>query len=239
MSPPLRLDRSWPLALAALAFAFALFEFTDLDLCVQDRLFDAAAGVWRVDGKDPLWRALFYSGPKFTIIAFGLVVLATAVVGDRIRHDFGLGDVPRADLWVLALTLATVPTLVGGLKDATNVFCPSENRRYGGDVAYAKVFDCFPESDRPARRGRCFPAGHSSGGFALCALAGVARTRRGQAWGIAVATAVGGTMGFYQMAKGAHYLSHTVVTAGLAWVVFLAWRRAFRRHRVGAGEENR
>jgi membrane-associated PAP2 superfamily phosphatase len=30
------------------------------------------------------------------------------------------------------------------------------------------------------------------------------------------------------MAKGAHYLSHTVVTMLLAWWVFLLWRRLLR-----------
>jgi membrane-associated PAP2 superfamily phosphatase len=35
-------------------------------------------------------------------------------------------------------------------------------------------------------------------------------------------------MGGYQMLKGAHYLSHTVVTMLLAWIVLLVWRRVVR-----------
>ena len=55
-------------------------------------------------------------------------------------------------------------------KKYTNVFCPSEIRRYRGDTAYAKLCAPFPADDRPARRSGCFPAGHASGGFALLGL---------------------------------------------------------------------
>jgi len=163
LSPPLRIDRTLPWALAGLALALALFELTDIDLRVQDTLFDAARGAWRVDEDDRLGRTLFYSGPKILLIGFGLAVIAMACVSERRRDELGFGQVHRRDFWVLALTLATTPALVGGLKDATNVFCPRDLQRYGGAVPYMKLFPLFPASDRPARRGYCFPAGHASG----------------------------------------------------------------------------
>lgn len=206
------------------------FEISDTDLWVQDRLFDFPHGRWIVDGADPLWRALFYSGPKSALIALGLLALVRLLAPARwawIRR--GWGGASRADVGVLVLTLATTPVLIGWGKAVTNVFCPSEIRRYGGDVTYVKVFSSYPPGDRPVRAGRGFPAGHASGGFALLALAGLARTRRGQLAGMAVGLVLGGTMGGYQMMKGAHYLSHTVVTALVAWLVFIAWRLVFRR----------
>ena len=135
----------------------------------------------------------------------------------------------RRHLLVAGLTLATLPALVGGLKATTNIFCPSQIQRYGGDVCYVRLLERSPVPSVPPQRGRCFPSGHASGGFALVALAGVATTRRGQLRALAVAAVVGGVMGFYQMAKGAHYLSHTVVTALLAWIVFLGWCRLLGR----------
>ena len=59
-------------------------------------------------------------------------------------------------------------------------------------------------------------------------LVGLARTSRQQKLGVALALAIGGAMGLYQMAKGAHYLSHTLVTMLVAWWVFLFWRRIWR-----------
>ncbi len=36
-------------------------------------------------------------------------------------------------------------------------------------------------------------------------------------------------MGLYQMLKGAHYLSHTVVTMILLWIIFLLWHHLLLR----------
>jgi membrane-associated PAP2 superfamily phosphatase len=45
-----------------------------------------------------------------------------------------------------------------------------------------------------------------------------------------VGLTAGTVMGVYQMLKGAHYLSHTLVTALVCWLIFLLWRRIFRAH---------
>lgn len=222
------IDRTlWP-ALAALAGAFLLFEFTLLDLAVQDHLYDFEKARWWVDAKNVLGRVLFYTGPKGVIILLGLTLLALAAGPASWRARFGFAEPARANLCVAFLTLASVPAFIGQLKAVTNVFCPSEIRAYGGDVPYVRVLECYPASERPNRRGRCFPAGHASGGFALLGLAGLARTKRARTLAIASALGTGGAMGFYQMAKGSHYLSHTVITALIAWIFFLGWRRILR-----------
>ncbi len=218
--PPLRLDRSLLPAAALLVLVFGLFELTWLDLWIQDRFFDFSAGTWMIDRNEPVARALFYSGPKVLLVGLSLALIASLVRPPR--------SFRRCDLGVALLTLGSVPVLVGLGKDTTNVFCPWDITRYGGDAAYVRVLERFGEDERPARRGRGFPAGHASGGFALVGLAGLARTRRGQVAAIALAAAAGGAMGWYQIAKGAHYLSHTLVTALLAWILFLINRRLLR-----------
>jgi membrane-associated PAP2 superfamily phosphatase len=200
-------------------------EFSEFDLRVQDLLFDFAHGCWRVDGAEPLGRALFYAGPKLFLAGFGFAALMLGVSPARLRAQLGFGAVPLVGIWVFVLTLATTPALVGWSKSVTNVFCPSEIRRYGGQIPYVKLFEVFPPKTKPPRKGRSFPAGHASGGFALMALAGTAHTRRGQIVSISVGLAMGSAMGVYQMAKGAHYLSHTVITALLAWIIFALWSR--------------
>lgn len=231
------LDRAfWPLLLL-LGVVVVGFEFTDLDLAVQDRLYDFQAGRWRVDRDDPGLRAVFYDGPKVLLIAFGVSALALAAGPARWRERWGLaGADGRRHLLVLLATLATGPALVGWGKTVTNVFCPSEVRRYGGDVPYVTLCGGYPADDQPARKGHCFPAGHASGGFALVALAGVARSRRGRFLGLAAGGVVGGIMGGYQMLKGAHYLSHTLFTLMVIAWIFLLWRRVLgvadgRRHK--------
>lgn len=217
-------------SIAALVAVFALFEFTGADILVQDRFYDFAKGAWLVDAKDPLGRALFYIGPKYLIIAGALVLIVFALGPQRWRDAAGFD---RRGAIIALLTLASVPALVGQGKATTNVFCPYEIRRYGGDVAYVKVLERFPEDDRPVRRGRGFPAGHASGGFALIGLLWLRRGRASRAGIVALALGAGWWMGGYQMLKGAHYLSHTVVTMVFALCMALAWRCAFPARREG------
>ena len=218
-------DRTlWP-AVALLGAVLAVFEFTNLDLWLQDHFYDAGAGRWWVDGADPAGRLFFYNGPKGLIILTSVALLVLALGPGRWRDRWRFG---RRDLWVAVLTFVSVPVLAGWGKDATNTFCPSEIRRYGGDVPYVKVFARYPENDRPTRRGRGFPAGHASGGFALLGLMWLRRSSAWRLGGLALGLGAGWWMGGYQMLKGAHYLSHTVVTMLLAWIVMLLWRRVVR-----------
>jgi membrane-associated PAP2 superfamily phosphatase len=208
-------------ALVALALLLFLFETNNWDIALQDKFYDRARAAWVVDRTEPVGRWIFYDGPKYVIGAVAFGVLGLALGPDRWRQRF---TVERRDLWVAFLTLLTVPLLIGQLKDATNVFCPRQNRRYGGDVPYVRVFESYPENDRPARRGACFPAGHSSGGFALIGLLWLRRTRRWRAGAITAAMLIGWSMGVYQMLNGAHYLSHTITTMNIAIILTLVWR---------------
>ncbi|WP_221031389.1 phosphatase PAP2 family protein [Actomonas aquatica] len=214
----------WP-ALVALAGVILLFEFTNLDLWVQDHFFDFATGQWWVDRRAPLPRAFFYNGPKYVIILLAVTLLTLLVGPARWRARWGL---ERKRIGAVLLTLALVPILIGQLKAHTNVFCPYEITRYGGDVAYVKAWAPHPPELQPERCGRCYPAGHASGGFALFALAGLGATAGWRRWGIGLGLGLGWMMGGYQMLKGAHYLSHTLVTMLVAWVMFLLIQRAFR-----------
>lgn len=71
------------------------------------------------------------------------------------------------------------------------------------------------------RGGRCFPAGHASGGFALIMLYFAVPNARWRWMGLAAGLAAGWLMGGYQMLRGEHFLSHTVTTMLLAWLVDL------------------
>lgn len=217
--------RAFWLTLLALGAALAVFELTPVDLWLQDHFYSTETRRWVVDEKNPLGRAIFYNGPKALIILTGVIVLALAAGPARWRARWSLD---RRGLWLGFLVMAVVPVLAGLGKKYTNIFCPSEIRRYGGDVPYVRLCEPYPEDDRPARRGGCFPAGHASGGFALLGLLAVRSTRRWRRGVIILGLALGWVMGGYQMLKGAHYLSHTVTTMLVAWLVVLVASRALR-----------
>jgi membrane-associated PAP2 superfamily phosphatase len=195
---------------------------TGLDLRVQDLLYNMETGSWMVDRKAPVPRLFFYSGIKGAIIAFGVAVfgryLLSFAKGQRRRH--GMVALRQKCLMVI-LSVTLVPTTIATLKATTNMYCPSQIDRYGGDKPYVKLFDAYPEDCRRCDSGRCFPAGHASGGFSLLVLCHVFRKKRHKMAGLGVGLILGWLMGGYQMMKGAHFLSHTVVTMITAWILIL------------------
>lgn len=209
----------------ALALTLYLFETVNWDIAVQDQFYDQVTQAWIVDRREPVGRLLIYDGPKHVIGVIGLGALALALLPARWRDRCSFA---RRELLIAFFTLLTVPVLIGQLKDVTNTFCPRQNRRYGGDVPYVRVFESYPENDRPARRGLCFPAGHASGGFALIGLFWLRRSRRWRINAAVAALTTGWAMGTYQMVNGSHYLSHTITTMWIAIIVALLWRLALR-----------
>ena len=217
-------NRGLLLTVAALAVALVLFARTELDLWVQDALYDFADARWLVDARAALPRLLFYRLPKLALAGSALVLAARASVAWRgDRRSPSSQRTARASLFLLA-ALAVVPGVVGLGKQVTGVHCPSESDRYGGRVPHHTLFEQPPPTTFPIPRGRCFPAAHASGGFAVMALAFVGSQRlRRAGWGLGL----GWVLGLYQMARGAHYLSHTVVAMLLAWGIVLGLARAF------------
>lgn len=221
------LDRSLIPSILALLVAGLLFETTGIDLWFQDMWFDIHSHSWWI-GTKAFWpRIIFYKGCKIVAWAVGLSALALALHPGLARVFAKRMKTRRVDLLVLATTLAAAPLLVATFKATTNVLTPAQIRRYGGFAPYVRPFERCPENDRPPQRGRAFPAGHASGGFALMALAGLAGSTRRRVIGLLTGVSFGTAMGFYQIANGNHYLSHTVYTGLLCWIVFLLARRCW------------
>lgn len=240
---PLNSDRTlqrsfWPV-LILLALVMMAFEIAPvLDLGLQDRFYDPVAGRWLVDADDPMLRLFFYTGPKQLLFVFGIVLGLVCFGPARLRRRFMPTERLRRGWMVVFATLVTAPLLVSSLKAVTHVFCPHELSRYGGKEAYQPVFERYAGEDRPERFGRGFPAGHASGGFALLSLAGVGVAWRRRLAGIGVGLVAGSSMGIYQMMKGAHFLSHTMVTLLVCWLVFLVWHRVLVLGRAREPQEH-
>lgn len=125
--------------------------------------------------------------------------------------------------WPLLYLVLAVALGTGGvslLKSVTNMDCPWDLARYGGAREYIGLFASRPH-DMP--RGICFPAGHSSAGYAWISLYFFALMVR-PAWrwrGLAVGLVAGGVFGLSQQLRGAHFLSHDLWTLATCWLVSL------------------
>jgi membrane-associated PAP2 superfamily phosphatase len=203
---------------ACLVAATLLFGLSPVDLLLQDHLYDPATRAWVVDSADRALRLVFYRGPKVVLATFGLAMAALALAG--LRHPRGSEGRRRARRQAFVFTaMAAIPLAVGAGKRLTGIHCPSEVDRYGGSVPTHGWFEAAPVAAAGLPRGRCFPAAHASGGFALMALA-FASQRPRLRWA-APGLVLGWVMGAYQMLRGVHYLSHTVVSMLVAWGLIL------------------
>ncbi len=226
--PPIRINRVRHLIVSVvLLFVVVLgLENTGLDMAVQHLLY--RNGAWLVDSAQPVIRFVFYDAPKKLLVLYAILILLALVLSYVIKPLRRFRT--RNNLFIL-LCLLLVPAVVGLGKKETHVHCPYQLQEFGGAVPYVTLF----EANKYETPGRCFPAGHASGGFALLLFVLIAKTRRQQMAALAGAMALGWAMGGYQMVNGRHFLSHTLTTILLAWIVILLVHLALFGRRYYSG----
>jgi membrane-associated PAP2 superfamily phosphatase len=113
-----------------------------------------------------------------------------------------------------ALYMSLAVAAVALLKQWSPWSCPWDLVEWGGQYA----------SPGP---GRCLPAAHPAGGFALFGLYFALRRERPRAARAALAAAwlIGLAAGAVQVARGAHFATHVLWSAWVAWAVTLAAAR--------------
>ena len=123
----------------------------------------------------------------------------------------------RERIHLLIGTLVTI-LLIWLLKNRSLTSCPWELSEFGGVATYVSHWR-WGVADGGA--GLCFPAGHASAGFAF--LTGYfwlrARAPRAALLWLAVTLLAGTSIGLAQQVRGAHYMSHTLWTGWLSWVI--------------------
>lgn len=198
-----------PLALAVLGLL--LLELTGFDISISDALHDFPSHRWPL--RD-LWivEIALHERLRDLVVAVGALCLVAVVCFHFARRLPIRDDAAQVVLSILVCTGA-----VAGMKVVINRHCPWDWARYGGHIP----------DDRAASgpllcvegHGRCFPSGHAAGGFSFLSLYFVGRRRRPSAAraGLAAGMAAGWTMGFIQVARGAHFFSHVIWSAAVCW----------------------
>lgn len=216
----------WPLA-AVLTLSWLSMGMGG-DFWLADRFYAWEGGRWALEKAFVTERVIHRLGRDASTAAW-LGVFAFWVFA-RLRPS--LAEWRRPLAYLLLATLVSI-VLASGLKSLTNMDCPWDLSRYGGANAFFGLFDA-----RPAMldRGRCFPAGHSSAGYAWVALYFFflfvqPRLR----WvGLSVGLTLGLVFGFSQQLRGAHFFSHDVWTLAISWFVALAVYLAMARREASA-----
>jgi membrane-associated PAP2 superfamily phosphatase len=145
--------------------------------------------------------------------------LSLAVLAAAVRWPFALlRGLTRRERIQLALTVLVSVVAVSLLKNSSRTSCPWDLAEFGGTARYVSHWAWGVHDGGP---GRCFPAGHASAAFAY--LGGWFVLRRSMpraAWvWLAMAACFGLVLGLAQQWRGAHYMSHTLWTAWVCWVM--------------------
>jgi membrane-associated PAP2 superfamily phosphatase len=204
----------WIATLLTLAL-LGVWEWSALDLPVS-RFFGNAQGfVWRDHW---LTTEVFHKAGRNA----GWVCLALIAMNIWRRAPIApfswFHAIPKSErLWLVLTTLGCAGMVVV-LKYFSHSSCPWDFAEFGGPAAkwvshwQLKVYDGGP--------GHCFPSGHASTGFSfLAAWFVLAPQSRRRAWvWIMLVCLFGAVFGLAQLARGAHFVSHTLWTAYFCWL---------------------
>lgn len=122
--------------------------------------------------------------------------------------------------------------LINGLKKITTIPCPWHCQVFSGPREFVSLLDIFSSN---MAKGNCFPAGHSSAGFALLSFYFAhVYILKNNSWIYAIpGLLIGFVFGFAQQMRGAHFLSHDIMGLFLTIIsnifiggVFYAWNRS-------------
>ena len=202
---PMRFDLT--VALLGL-LALLAWEASGLDL-VLARAYGTHSGFpWRDAW---LTRALLHDGGRalawcVMALLIGSALLPTTRDPRRVERWYWIG--------VSLVCLSIVPTL----KQFTASSCPWDLAEFGGVAAYVPHWRLGVRDGGP---GHCFPSGHAVAAFGFLSVYFCWRAYRPWLARLCLALIViaGTLFGWAQLARGAHYVSHTLWSAWLCWVV--------------------
>lgn len=193
-----------------------LFPFHDLDMALARIIWRAHGNAW---SEAWLWAGPAYTWAKVLTAGIGLGLAAAAVVFRR----NGRNDLSEAAAGALA-TLVLSTAAVWALKETSGVACPWSLAEFGSAGAAATADPFAWISGGMAPQGRCWPAGHAGTGFGLFRLYFAARRVCPRHAGrvLALVAAWGWLCAAARMLQGAHFLSHSLATMLLDWVIAAA-----------------
>ncbi|MGB4811373.1 MAG: phosphatase PAP2 family protein [Methylophilaceae bacterium] len=212
--------------IVGLILAF-IYPHTSIDTWLIQPYFDAHARLFPLKN-DYFLEGVMHVGLRNLMIVVSLVMLCLWLSGLKVfkltliklQNKQWILTYHRQFLWVFVAMVITTST-ISILKHQSIHSCPWDLLSYGGTEPWIPLFGHLPAG---VNAGHCFPGGHASGGFALMALYfGFRDTLPKLAnIGLMLGLAFGLMMGWTQMMRGAHFMSHNLWTAWIVWVLLVA-----------------
>lgn len=195
-------------------FLLWVYPKTHLDFDLIAPYFDAENKVFSLK-HDLFLTQVMHHGLKYFVISIALTTLFLALLGGI----FKLSTLVRYQLgWVfVGMILSTLAISV--IKSHSMHACPWDLTYFGGKFLYLPLLTSTPKGEA----GQCWPAAHAGSGFALMAFYfAFRRTQPIFAYSsLMCSLMLGFVMGWAQMIRGAHFLSHTLWSAWIIWLLLV------------------
>lgn len=208
VSRPLR--ELWWLV-GALALIILLARHTPLDHALTGLFYDPTTRHFPLRDQ-PFWAVIMHTGLKYLSVAVWFAFLLWWI---SLRRQPSRQPLRLAIGFTLLVALLASLT-VSSLRSLSAHSCPWDLSLFGGTADYFRFFDAVPLNPGS---GRCAPSGHAASGFVwltgYIALRGV--DRKAALSVLAFSLVLGVLTGLTQIVRGAHFLSHVLLTA---WVCF-------------------
>lgn len=202
----------------------AIFGDGRLDLAITRWFYDDALRAFPL-ANHWLLKGVLHDAARNMSASAALVLCGLTAVAWSAPLAARLARYRRELLFAVAASLAAAAT-VGALKHFSTHACPWDLASFGGTAPYHPLLSTSTAA--PASRG-CFPAAHPLTGYAWLAAGfafyPLARSFARQWWSLAFA--LGTLFGAVQVARGAHFSSHVLWSAWIAWAVNIAFLTAF------------
>lgn len=212
------LCHAW-LPLAAFGMASAVLMLARGDLAIADYWYALQGHRWALKSAFVTQTLIHLTGRNLSTLAeLGICVAWLTTYWRSGARQW------RRPLGYLALSMLLSTALVAWVKSWSNMDCPWDLLRYGGDRPYIGLLALRPIG---MPRAVCFPAGHASAGYAWLGLYFFfLATRPRLRWlGLAIGLSAGLTFGIGQQLRGAHFASHDLWTATICWMTALGLYR--------------
>lgn len=215
----------WVVPAAATLLA-VISEYSGLDVWLVRPFYDVDAALWPLRSHW-LTETVLHKGGRNLVLAIGALFLSLFLaswIWSRMKRW-------RRDLAYILVAALSAIALVAGLKSVTHIYSPWDLQMFGGEMAYVRIFDSVAAQ---ASRGHAFPAGHASGGYAFFSIFFAMRQNRIPHYRLSLLLPflLGGLFGAAQQVRGAHFLSHDLLTLAICWLSAAVWQQVFYNVKV-------
>jgi membrane-associated PAP2 superfamily phosphatase len=218
-------------------FLLIVYPATGLDQLLIAAYFDVASQHFPLK-HEVLLEQFMHTGLKYCVMVVAIASLLAALqanIHEAYRASFfsRIQMLFKNPYFYAFIGMVVSTSVVAYLKSTSMHACPSDLTIYGGYLPLYQLFETLPVG---MKAGHCSPSGHASGGFALMAFYFAFRQTKPMfaAICLSIALFLGFAMGWGQMLRGEHFLSHNLWSAWLVWAVLylqtLVWPIATNSH---------